>query len=330
MCKTYQDFPEFYNHPFIQTIAPNERWTVSDNTKRPLDMYLYIYQQRISGALFTDENSLVSLPTLCAHIPNAVNNAYYMDALIDNFVVLDIEKTCPDDIKAELLKLPYIYGETSLSGRGYHLIFPAPACLREYPVAMKKTAMKDPKGHYEILLNHYVTFTRNMIPPADETNTGDFEALFRQMASQQVAVSRTDVDINNIEPEHGPDYDKIVNLLQRQTYKKTIDSFYGDVSKFEYGCMGFFHTKLKSILKVNTIAIEEVFSEEEQKMVPRKYIYSDNEKAWIIYEVCKDKIPHRAKHDETRDGLPWLLYLAREVIAKDTSDDKKKKPAKKN
>lgn len=316
MCKTYMDFSDFYNHPFIQSISGRERWTVSDNTKRPIDMFVFIHQfGRVTGAAFTDENSLVDLPTLCKHIPNAANNAYYMDVLVDDFVVLDIEKTCPDDIKAELLKLPYIYGETSLSGKGYHLVFPAPACLQDYPVAMKKTAMKDPKGHYEILLNHYVTFTRNMIPPADENNTGDFEALFRKMAIDQKDVNRTDVDIKSIEPEHGPDYDKIVGLLRRQEYKKSLSDFYDDFSKFEYGCMGFFHFKLKQILKVNTIA--------------PGYAYSDNEKAWIIYEICKDKIPYRAKHDEMRDGLPWLLYLAREVIAKDDLDNKKKKSGKK-
>lgn len=308
MSKTYLDFPEFYNHPFIQSIANKERWTVSDSEKMPIDMFAFIYQQgRIKGAAFTNENSLVSLPTLCKAIPNAANNTFFMDSLTDNFVMLDIEKTCPDDIKAELLQLPYIYGETSLSGKGYHLVFPVPACMSEYPVAMKKTAMKETHGYYEILLNHYVMFTRNMLPPA--TGNGDFDTLFRSLCEQQKDVHREDVEIDSLEPEQGPDYDKIVGLLMRQDYRKTKTDFCEDASKYEYGYMGHLHYKLKQILKVNTIAVG--------------YTYSDNEKAWILYTVAKDKIPYRAKHDESRDGLPWLLYLAREVIAKDDNGNKK-------
>lgn len=321
--KTYLDFPEFYNHPFIQSIAPIERWTVSDKDKKPLDMFEWIYRKRLVGAATTDSNSLISLPKLCEIIPNAVNNTFFMDSLIDNFVMLDIEKTCPDNIKAELLQLPYIYGETSLSGKGYHLVFPLPDCFYEYPAATKKLTMKEEHGYYEILLNHYVMFTRNMLPPA--TGNGDFEKLFRTLCSNQKETHREDVNIQTLEPEHGPDYDKIVNLLARQEYKKTYEDFHNDVSKFEYGCMGYFHYKLVQILKVNTIAIQEVYSKAEGKMVSKKYTYSDNEKAWILYTVVKDKIPYRAKHDENRDGLPWLLYLAREIIAKSSLDDNKKR-----
>lgn len=309
MPQSYLDFPDFYNHPFIQSIAGRERWTVSDNTKKPLDMYIWEYQGRPAGALFNDENSLVSLPKLCQLLPNATNNTFYMDALVDNFVMLDIEKTCPDDIKAELLQLPYIYGETSLSGKGYHLVFPMPACMQEYPIAMKKVVMKEEHGYYEILLNHYVMFTRNMIAPA--TGNADFEVFFRSLCEKQKETHREDIDIDNLEPEPGPDYDKIMSLLMRQEYRKTPEDFHGDISKFEYGYIGHFNFKLKQILKVNTIAVG--------------YTYSDNEKAWMLYKIVRDRIPYRTKHDEFRDGLPWLLYLAREIIAKDDSTKKKKK-----
>ena len=325
MCKTYLDFPDFYNHPFIQSISDTERWTVSDNTKKPIDMFVWIYQQRIAGAATTDSNSLISLPRLCEVLPNAANNTFYMDALADNFVMLDSEKTCPDDIKAELLKLPYIYGETSLSGKGYHLVFPMPDCFFEYPAAMKKIVMKEEHGYYEILLNHYVMFTRNMIPPSE--GTGDFETFFRSLCVKQKETHREDVDINDMEPMPGPDYDKIVALLMRQDYKKSTSDFSEDMSKYEYGFMGYLNYKLNQILKVNTIAIEKVYSEKEGKEISRKYVYSDNERAWILYNVAKERIPYRAKHDELRDNLPWLLYLAREIIAKNEkpNDGKKKK-----
>lgn len=322
MCKTYLDFPDFYNHPFIQSIANTERWTVSDNNKRPLDMFEWIYRQNIRGAATTDANSLVNLHKLCETIPNATNNTFFMDSLQDNFVMLDIEKTCPDDIKQELLKLPYIYGETSLSGKGYHLVFPVPDYFFEYPIATKKLVMKEEHGYYEILLNHYVMFTRNMLPPA--IGTADFEPIFRSLCEKQKDTHRDNVNINDMEPMPGPDYDKIVALLMRQDYKKSPSDFFDDMSKYEYGYIGFLHYKLNQILKVNTIAIEKVYSEEHGKEISKKYIYSDNEKAWILYNVAKERIQHRAKHDEMRDNLPWLLYLAREIIAKTETDKSKK------
>ena len=300
MCKTYRDFPDFYKNPVIQSIANNERWTVSDSNKTPIDMFCLEYQNRICGALFTDENSLTSLPHLCELLPDAANHAYYMDALIDKFVMLDIEPKCPDNIKQKLLQLPYTYGEVSMSGKGYHLIFPLPDCIDYYPIVKTKVVLKEEHGWYEILLNHYVTFTRNMLPPA--TGHENFIELFKELASTQKESHREDVDIQNIQPEHIPNQDKIIELLINQTYKKTAKDFYDDMSKYEYGHIGFLNYKLNCILNVSAIKAA--------------HEYSDNEKAWLLYQAAKEVIPYRPKHDETRDDLPWLLYLSQEIIAK--------------
>lgn len=306
MCKTYLDFPDFYNHPFIKSIADNEKWTVSDNKKKPIDMYSFIYKKTIKGALYTDDKSLVSLKTLCQVLPNATNNAYYMDALIDNFVVLDIEKQCPPEIKEKLLKTPYIYGEYSLSGKGYHLIFPIPKCFTKYPIAQKKIVMKESHGYYEILLQHYVTFTRNMLPPS--VGTENFEELFEQMASEQKETHRTNIDVDELRPDKIPFEDDILYVLNHQDYKKKLNDFSNDISKYEYGFIGFLHYKLKRLLSV--------------PKYKKEHEYTPNEKAWLLYQIAKDKIPYRPKHDESRDGLPWLLYLSREIIAKDSSNKK--------
>lgn len=302
--------PDFNTHPFIQSIAGKQRWTVSDNTKRPLDMFMLIYRNKVVGAAYHDEASLESLPVVQQYIPNAPNYTFYMDALTDGFVMLDVEKTCPQDIKDQLLKLPYIYGEVSASGKGYHLIFPIPDCFSEYPIAQKKIVMKEEHGYYEILLNHYAMFTRRMIAPADPDTTESFDNLFRSMCKKQKEVVKGDADVNLTEPEPGPDYDKIVGLLNRQTYRKTPDDFSGDISRFEYGFISTRYQLLKKLLAVNSIA--------------PGYTYSDNEKAWILYNLAKDNLPHRAKHDEVRNNLPWLLYLAQDVIAKDIPKDKKR------
>lgn len=301
MYKTFKDFPDFYNHPFIQSIANNQKWTVCDNNKKPIDMFSYMYKHQITGALFTNNLSLVSLPELCNIIPDATNNTYYMDALVDNFVVLDIEKTCPDKIKTKLLSTPYIYGETSLSGKGYHLIFSTPDCFKDYPIAQKKVVLREEHGYYEILLQHYVTFTRNMLPPA--TGTTSFENIFKQLAVNQKDTQKQNIDVQNLKPNNIPFENDILFILNHLSYKKTINDFYNDISKYEYGFVGFLYYKLKNLIKT--------------PKYKKAHIYTANEKAWLLYLAASNQIPYRPKHDELRNNLPWLLYLAEEIIAKD-------------
>lgn len=313
MCKTYRDFPDFYQNEFVQSIKDNPRWTVSDNTKKPIDMYELIYNRRIFGATTLRGHSpYLTLDELCRALPNAANNTYALDAIVDKFVVLDIEPKCPDPIKKELLKMPYLYGEISMSGKGYHLVFPLPSCIKEYPIAQTKIVMKEEHGYYEILMSHNVTFTRNVIPESEKT--GDFVTLFKTMAAAQKEKVKAEIDVSAEAGhlEEIPVIDDILQLLHKQEYQRTLDDFYGDNSKYEYCRMDFLYYKLEIILKVTFIQ-------------ECGHKFTDNEKAWILYTVATDDFNYRPKHDETRNGLPWLLYLAREVIAKSDKKNRKRK-----
>ena len=306
----YENFPNFYKHPFIQSIANRKRWTVSDNDKAPLDVVDYKNTGRAHGALYKDSQSLVSLDELITIIPDAANHAFYLDAMIDCFVVLDIEPKCPDDIKTELLKLPYIYGEISLSGKGYHLIFPLPDCINEYPDAQKKVVLEGDNKYYEILMNHYCTFTRNMLPPSDPNADPEaFDNLFESLASRQKSVNEKQFDITKEKPDI-PAEEKILSVLAKQKYDKTLNDFAHDDgsydnSRYEYNYILFLYRKLNIILCVTPI-----------QKASNNHDYTDNEKAWLLYEIAKDYIKYRPKHDETRNGMPWLLFMAQKVIAK--------------
>jgi hypothetical protein len=305
MFDPYEHFSAFYTNPLIQSIKDRAKWTISDKDKMPIDMYALMVEHRISGALSTDENSLVSLDKLCQYMPTAANNAYYLDALIDGFVVLDIEPKCPDDIKSELLRLPYEYGEVSMSGKGYHLLFKMPDCISEYPAAQKKIVLKEEHGYYEILMNHYVTFTRNAIPLSENADAKGFEKIFRELASVQTESAKGEAfDVTVEPPDDIPFEDLIVSTLMKQNYRKTIEDFDNDNSLYEYAFIGFLHYKLKLILNVSRIKAT-------------GHEYTDNEKAWIIYKVAQEVIPYRSKHEETRCQLPWLLFLAKSSIEKD-------------
>lgn len=303
--KTYKDFPEFYAHPFIQSIAGNTKWTVSDNQKRPIDMKALLYDHKVYGARMDFEteasNPCVTLQRLCDILPNAANHAYFLNAIVDKFVVLDIEPKCPDKIKKKLLDTSFVYGEVSMSGKGYHLIYPLPEILNEYPVAQKKIVMKEEHGYYEILLNHWVTFTRNMISPKEKPKH-DFTVFFEELAKLQKEVIRANIEIDEPDTENIPKYDYLTEILSHCVYSKKPEDFHGDISKYEYGHIGFLYWNLKKLLNISYIKAA--------------HEYTPSEKAWMLYTVAKEKIPRRDKHEEYRNNLPWLLYLAGEIIAK--------------
>lgn len=302
MAKDFRDFISFYENDFIKSIAGNDKWTISDNKKVPIDMKALIYDKKIYGAnMYSEINPCVTLNELLNTVPNATNHAYYLDCAIDKFVVLDVEPKCPDEIKKELLKLPYLYGEISMSGKGYHMVFTLPDSFYDYPAATQKLALKEEHGYYEILLNHFVTFTRNMLPSA--TGENDFVPIFNKLASEAKDTKRTDFELDAERPKNIPLYDDLIAILLKQNYNKTADDFNNDMSKYEYAHIGFLYYKLTMLLNVSYV-------------METGHNYTDTEKAWIVYEAASQVIPKRAKHDEQRAGMPWLLYLTQEVIAK--------------
>lgn len=316
-------YPKFRNHSFISTIAGLKKWTVSTKDKMPIDMRQLIDRHKLCGAIFNNEASLVSLDTLHETLPSAANYAFYLDVLNDKFAVLDIEPKCPDEEKQKLAKLPAIYRETSMSGKGIHLIFPVPDWLLEKePMARQKVVFKEEHGWYEILLNHYVTFTGNQISaPADvSTDPNDFFNFFSQMASVQTITVKGETDVEEIESVDTFYSKQILEKLleHKKDYRKKLEDFNNDYSKYEFGYIAFVYRNLMGLLNVD--------------LIKKEHSYTDSEKAWFLYQVAMDALPHRPKHEEMRSGLPWLLYLSREVIAVNNAEsqtpkkkDKKKK-----
>lgn len=306
-----EKFLHFRNDTFIATIANTKKWTVSTNQKVPIDMHLLITQGRISGALFNDETSLVSLDELHDTLPTAANYAFYLDALLDNFVVLDIEPKCPDPIKNQLKNMPCLYCETSMSGHGIHMVFHLPNdILTQYPDARQKVVFKEDHGWYEILLNHYVTFTGNILPANIGTNDTEFRQLFTAMASQQKYTTKADIDIEQIASVETRYTAQILETLRNHAkrYKKSKKDFNDDISRYEFAYMAYLYKGIQSIISIPIIAQE--------------HDYNDAEQAWFMFTIASELLPSRAKHEEFRDNMPWLLYLAFEVIAKNKKGKK--------
>lgn len=305
----YQDF---IKHPFIQTIADKKCWTVSDNKKRPIDMIEFRDHHIVKGAIFSNEKSLVDLYELNTILPNAANYAFYLEADEDNFVVLDIEPSCPDNIKSEFLKMNPLYMETSMSGKGIHMIFEYPKhIIEKYPNALSKSVFRGENHEYEILIDHhYVTFTGRQIPFTPNENPASFEDLFEKLAKdQKPTAEKAELDIKEMQPVETEQLPFLMTLLRTamDDYKKTPNDFKkkngidNDTSLWEYAVIGYMYSRLQDILKVQAIANEHKYTIEEQ--------------IWIMYQLIYDYIDYRPKHDGLRNGRAFIVYMMESIIA---------------
>ena len=301
-----QIYKDFYEDPFIKSIEGNEKWTISDGKKRPININALMETNQVYGADITsEENPCTSLTKLKKYYPAMTNCAYYLNAIQDGFVVLDIEPCCPDDILYDLLKTDYIYAELSLSKKGVHLIYKLPEGLKKYSYTQKMPAIKEEHGYYEILLNHWVTFTRWNIMKPKTPDTQKFQNILNELAQKtEVRKSKERCRVIEFEKDKMPeiwDFDEIIRLTTQYEYRKTPNDFPNDMSRYEYGYVGWLYYQLSNVLSLNKY---------------KNRIYTDEQKLYLLYYSAKQEIPYRAKHDGMRNGMPWLMYLSHQIMTK--------------
>lgn len=303
-------FPEFYTNPIVSAIADEPRWTVSDNEKVPINMRELMTTGRLWGAHEISDECLVSLGEMTDFLPAAANSAFYLRAQTDGFVVLDIEKTCPPEVARGLLKIPNLYAEWSMSGKGYHLVLPLPANFWQYPVATGKRVLKEEHGWYEVLLDHWVTFTRSVIPasqlPPQDFETGTWEALYESLAEAAVEAPTSEFDVSLERPDI-PRIEQILELMTRKPLEKSLEDFHGDYSRFEFSALGVLFNRMRPIL----VAIGDA---------EPAAVLDESVKSWLIYEAATRLLPHRDKHDEIRNDMPLLLNAAVSLVARRLGD----------
>ena len=308
------NYAAFRSNPFISSIAGTKKWTVSTNQKVPIDIFKLKYRGVIAGAVYNSEPSLTTLDKVNELLPGAANYAFYLDAFDDDFVVLDIESKCPDDIKQKLLQMPCLYCETSMSGKGIHMIFKHPIdIMNKYPDAKQKIVFKENHGYYEVLIAHYVTFTANQIAANISDDNSEFEKFFETMAANQKKVTRADIDIDIVDDVDIPIKINLLNSLQGREigYRtQTQGRFNGDMSRYEFGYMAHLYRMLINLL-----------NDKDRKEWNQYNNLTDSQIAWFMYKTASEDLPHRPKHEQERNNMPWLLYLAFEVIAKSKNFD---------
>ncbi len=303
---TRGNYAPFYGTAFVKDNGYKKKWTMSTNIKTdtvtdkmPVNMYNFMEKGVITGAMQNDSLSYCTLDELVDFFPVAPNHTFCLDALTDGYCILDIEPKCPDNVKAELIKMDFDYAESSMSGKGIHLIFPLPACIKKYPIAQKKTAMKGENGWYEILLQHQVTFTRNTLDIP--RGTEPFAPFFEKLCAAQVDTSLVGGEVTADRPEI-PFYDAILQFMNIRGYKKTLEDHNNDMSSYEFGIAYHLYTQMDKMLHTGSIMI-------------KRHEYTPNERAWILYGGLVKCLPHRDKHDEIKCGVPHLLYTAQRMVS---------------
>lgn len=324
-------FPAFYHNPLINHLGRRRAWTISDINKRPINVQQMLTTATygspvIHGARIEDAaTSLLTLDELRTQIPTAANNAFYLDAVQDGCLILDIEKTCPPEVAATLLTLSptAFYTEVSMSGRGYHLVMPIPENFAAFPAVHNKPSIKHPKRWFEILTSQWITFTRQPIPEhvlhhSESANTSavpwlndqplTWENVFADLAKTVAPNLKTGAGLtitpNALMPPDLSDAERIRDdevidstcRLFAEHYSKTLADFYDDASRFEFSQIGVIINLLLPTMRMHptTISLD-------------KPINSDHI-IRLLFAVATRMITHRSKHDEERSGVPYLMY----------------------
>lgn len=321
-------FPDFYANSAIATLAPAARWTISGSLaddpddpddpragrKAPIDIRQLldghdIAGKRLRGAWARDEQCLITLADLTQRIPNAANAAFYLQAATDGLIIIDVEPSCPPEIAANLINLPgLLYTEVSMSGRGYHLIAALPRSFHNHPMAAGKRVLRHAQGWYEILLDHWVTFTRQPIetwPAPNSQGVASVDELYTELAAVATAVSNASgADVRTAaEPPEIPHGRQIV----LQTVNASLDKlkepaeFDYDNSRWEYSVLATLYIRMDTPMGLYSSFDGSV--------------YSDSDQAWLLYLASLEVLPHRRKHNEMRNRRPYLLDRAASIIA---------------
>ncbi|MFE4335415.1 hypothetical protein ACFRQM_40220 [Streptomyces sp. NPDC056831] len=329
-------FPQFYGNPAIRALASACRWTISGQIgeedpddpdkpptrKAPIDVRHLLtgctpgcrHAGSLRGAFALDETCLLSLDELTAAIPNAANTAFYLQAQTDGLLVLDIEPDCPPRIATDLLRLPgVLYSELSMSGRGFHLVMPMPQNFHDFPVAAGKRVLREEHGWYELLLDHWATFTRQPVPdrivahvdaataaPAF-TSIDDLYAQLAAKARESPGASATTVDTAEDMPDIPYSLAIVEQTLASARHQlRDPGDFNHDMSRWEFSVLASLYGWMRTQLRAySALGVE----------------YSAGDTAWLLYKAALDVIPVRPKHSQRRNGRPFLLDRAAALVA---------------
>lgn len=329
----------FMQNPLVNHLANDPYWTVSDNNKRPVNARILLDTGNVYNAKFDGEWPLVTLHELDKDQNlQAVNRAYRLRARENRVIAIDVEPKAPEGMKQEALMFPAHMTELSKNG-GVHLLILVPEDLinaeNRYmfddlsvfkePVPKPEDPSEKPRdAYFEVLFNdHYVTFTKRMLTqkacvdydqhPEAKSMLAEFLDNIVQMDKQRkkerelAKQYRIGMMKNLIDEEKEKVIDSFLSIkpfekAKEQAENKSASDFGEDYSRYEMSVANglAFHMIRVHKLAKDTISFREMAES-----------LTEQDLAYAIYKLLKETVPHRDKHEETRDGLPWLLFTSK-------------------
>lgn len=290
----------FYGNEAIRALGSYPSWSVSDpKDKRPLDVSA-LTRGELFGASPRHPGSTVTLDELVETFPNLVNNALSLDAARMGYAVLDIEKTASAATRERMLALPWVYAETSMSGKGIHLVIPYPQKLMErYPYATAKPAVKAPDGTWELLLSHWVTFTRNVIDA--RPGTADIAPVLEPILAT-VRPPAPPVELKDLPKiEDVPDGRLIMRYLASERFPKTPECYEGDLSRLDFSGLVYYLARIRRFCALNS----------------ERYALTDEDQVTLAIQMLADDGWERDKwYGKTIHGTPYIIYSAKQALAR--------------
>lgn len=312
----------------IDKIGNERSFGVSSDEKVPLNVLNYINSNGLEPITKVTSEDLSShhLATLI-EINNCksfdkTNRAYHMHAA-DNLVVgFDIEPRCWSNYLAYFATLPAHYREYSMHN-GIHLLYeldrtkllPAAVTMIATRTEYKfKDLVNNQPLEFELMFNnHWLTLTKRVFGKQDDLSTPVPEVIYQVINEESLAWEQSKRQVKDIElkGKSSEVAKKICNLLDiskvNELKELTVADFKYDDSYYEYNIALRIAGALYQRLYVKPKPMDAMYLGINTEMVKH------DDFIWATALLLESIVPKRDKDNEERDGLPWLVYTAKQA-----------------
>lgn len=335
---------EFLSYPLIQYLGQFNRWTFSDNEKRPMSVRAYLETAQYKLANFEnatpDTYPLVTLFQLESIQPQPMydNRAFLFQSKFDYTIMIDVEKDATDEMKLWAINFPAHYVEAS-KNNGVHVLINIPKEIipDEYLYLFDLTIIKNKDLEYEVIMNrHYCTFTKRIIPCnyADFLNNEEHKQrlllLLKGLAElkskeelEQKQKIKNALTYKNISKEENNElletfneyieealHEEQIKTKNKVTLEKCTNAKTGKVDHSDYE-----YKTAKRIVRFYYKYYKHQQQTAKRNMIPTDGFHKSlmqlevGDFIHLAYQATVDIVPNREKHQELRNGLPYLLYV---------------------
>lgn len=332
----------------MDELKNNHAWGLSDDKKRPVYAEKFIKTNQKSDLTLVTKKDLQHLSTLIdiESKPQlkGVNKGYHVHAADNLVIAFDVEPRCSNEWLSVFRALPAHYREYS-NHYGLHLFFKLnrlKLSKAAFDMVLERTEIKTKENtddgmlEYEIIMNnHWITVTQNICHGGKILNIDEnapqivYDVLNRRAEAWEKTNSNSLISVSDISESVSPLAKRIkmtlfnTNDIVDRAKELSIDDFADDDSRYEYNVAiklaGYLNWRINnpqsfdsSILFGNSVAIHDIS-------------ISDRIQATAL--EMEDILPKRAKWNERRNQLPWLVFVAKRawdyILANDSLEQAK-------